>query len=76
MSDWQFVQCGNIPALLPMAGSEEAPIPLGPNDLQEDMSGCKYIKLCSRSMALTKFLAIPGRVGKAPTGRNYVRTYV
>ena len=76
MSDWQWVRCGNVPAFLPIKGSDEAPIPLSPNDLQADPSGCKYIKLCPRSIALTKFLTDSGRGRKAPTGRNYIRIYV
>ena len=77
MSDWDLVRCGNVPALLPMAGSDEAPIPLSPHDMQEDDLGHKYIKLCPRSPALVKFLTGgTGRDQRAPTGRNYVRIYL
>ena len=77
MSDWDLVRCGNVPALLPMAGSHEAPIPLSPHDLKADDLGHKYIKLSPRSPSLMKFLtAGTGRAHKAPTGRNHVSTYV
>ena len=77
MSDWDLVRCGNVPALLPIAGSDEAPIPLSPHDLQADDLGHKYIRLSPRSPSLVKFLtAGTGRDQRAPTGRNYVRIYV
>ena len=77
MSDWDLVRCGNVPALLPIAGSDEAPIPLSPDDLQRDDSGNQYIRLSPRSPSLMKFLtAGTGRDHRAPTGRNYVSTYV
>ena len=77
MSDWALVTCGNVPALLPVAGSDEAPIPLSPHDMQQDTLGNKYIRLSPRSPSLMKFLtAGTGRAHKAPTGRNYVSTYV
>ena len=78
MSDWQhLVRCGNVPALLPMAGSNAAPIPLSLHDLHEDGTGRKYIKLNTRSLALVKFLCGgTGRDQRAPTERNYVRIYL